>query len=290
MRLVALVCLLSGCSLYFGSAGQTGDDIPPDARNGPTDGSTFPPIDACPTDAGATGTAIARCEDGQILVTTTSVFPDQPGHGAGRPIGRCLGACRSAAVACAAPDCRDAAATLCGAPASLGATCSLDGTACRGTGSIACPETTACSGAVAGSSCTCTDGVYRCAQLTRAAAVQAALVGKWHGTVTTPGFTAPYPVTLWIYPDGTYWPDCAAPHCSAFYYGGDGPAPDRRITVLSTSDTTGAWADVAIDFGTVAPNTGAIAGLTVDGTTLRFTFYASWFGCTQPIDFALTRY
>ena len=96
---------------------------------------------------------------------------------------------------------------MCGAPASLGATCSLEATACRGTESIACPETTACGGAVAGSSCTCSNGIYRCAQLTRAAAVQAALVGKWRGTVTTPGFTAPYPVTLWIYPDGTYWPD-----------------------------------------------------------------------------------
>jgi hypothetical protein len=219
------------------------------------------------------------------------VFPDQPGHGAGRLIGRCAGACRSAAVACGSADCRDAAQTLCGAPASPGATCPLEGTACRGAEAIQCPETTGCGNAVAGSSCACANGAYHCTQLTAAARIQAAIVGKWRGTVTTPGFTPPYPVTLWIYPDGTYWPDCAAEHCSAFYYGGDGPAPDRRITVLSTADTTGAWADIAIDFGlTASPNTGALAGLVVDDTTLRFTFYASWFGCSQPIDVSLTRY
>jgi hypothetical protein len=108
--------------------------------------------------------------------------------------------------------------------------------------------------------------------------------------VTPPGFAAPYPITLWIYPDGTYWPDCANDHCSAFYYGGDGPAPDRKITILSTSPTAGAWANIVIDFGLLTPDTGALSSLVVDATTLRFTFFASWSGCDQPFDVNLTRY
>jgi len=91
-------------------------------------------------------------------------------------------------------------------------------------------------------------------------------------TSTTPGFAPPYPITLWIYPDGTYWPECDLEHCSAFYYGGDEPAPDRKITILSTSDTVGSWADISIDFGLITPNTGTLSALVVDATTLRFTF------------------
>src|SRR5262249_37870349 len=159
---------------------------------------------------------------------TADTFPEAPGHGAGRTIGRCLGACRSAAVLCTSAECANAAQALCDAPISVGATCPLDGTAYQGAESIDCPETTACSSAVPGSTCTCVDGAYRCSQVTAAAMVQSAIVGKWRGTVTTPGFTAPYSITLWIYPDGTYWPDCGLANCSAFYYGGDGPSPRRK--------------------------------------------------------------
>jgi hypothetical protein len=164
------------------------------------------------------------------------------------------------------------------------------GAACQGTESIDCPETTACSVALPGSTCTCSNGSYRCAQLTTAAAVQAGIVGKWRGIVTTPGFTPPYPITLWIYPDGTYWPDCDLDHRSAFYYGGDGPSPRRKITVLSTAAGIGAAADIAIDFGYSPAPTGALSGLVVDATNLRFTFSAAWVSCGQPFDVNLTRY
>jgi len=288
MRAYALMLLLaSGCSLYFGPPPQSNDDgPPPDSHPAPPDAS-HPPPDAYQPPSGA---AMARCEDGQLYVTTSAMFPDQPGHGAGRLIGHCPGACRSAAVACASADCRDAAQTLCGAPVSLGATCPLEATSCQGSESIDCPESTACSDAVPGSTCACANGRYHCTQATPASRTQAAIVGKWRGVVTTPGFAAPYPITLWIYPDGTYWPDCASEHCSAFYYGGDGPAPDRKITILSTSETVGSWADVTIDFGLIIPNMGTLSALVVNATTLRFTFSASWFSCGQPFDFNLTRY
>src|SRR5215510_12402155 len=221
MRAFALVLLLaSGCSLYFRPSPQSDDGPPPDARPVPPDGYRPPPPDAYqpppdayqpPPDAyqpPPSGGLMARCEDGQLLVTSAETFPEEGGHGTGRPIGRCAGSCRSAAVFCTTADCSDAGPTLCGAPASVGATCPLEGSSCRGTESIDCPETTACSVAVVGSHCTCANGTYHCTQQTLAPATQASIVGKWRGTVTTPGFTAPYPITLWIYPDGTYWPDC----------------------------------------------------------------------------------
>lgn len=77
---------------------------------------------------------------------------------------------------------------------------------------------------------------------------------------------------------------------SAFYYGGDGPAPDRKITILSTSAAVGSRADIAIDFGLTIPDMGTLSALVVDATTLRFTFSASWFSCGQPFDVSLTHY
>lgn len=152
------------------------------------------------------------------------------------------------------------------------------------------PRSTACSNPVEGSTCTCTTGRYQCTQTTPAATTQVLLVGKWRGVVTTPGFAAPYPITLWIYPDGTYWAECSEPSCTAFYYGGDGPSPRRKLTILSTSETVGSWADITIDFGFSPPNLGAVSALVVNPSTLRFTFSASWFNCGQPFDVNLTRY
>lgn len=299
MRAFALMLFLaSGCSLYFASNQQpdpghpSPGGIPPDARIPVPDAPIPPDAYQPPPDAPQppSGGLMARCEDGQLRVTSADTFAEQGDHGVGRLIGQCSGSCRSAAVFCTTADCSDAGPTLCGAPASVGATCPLEGSACVGSEVIDCPETTTCGVAVLGSSCGCVNGTYRCTQQTPAAATQAGIVGKWRGTVTTPGFTAPYPITLWIYPDGTYWPDCALDHCSAFYYGGDGPAPDRKITILSTSAGTGAWANIAIDFGLKSVDMGALSGLVVDATSLRFTFFASWFGCGQPFDFNLTRY
>ena len=297
-RLAVVLLVVPGCSLYFPSPGGADDGPVPDARIGVPDARSPPPDAYVPPDAHVPpdayvppGAAMARCEDGELrVVATADTWPEAPGHGAGRSIGRCAGACRSAAALCSDPACTNAAQALCEAPISVGATCPLDDATCQGTESIDCPETTACSVALPGSTCTCTNGSYRCSQLTAAAAVQAGIVGKWRGMVTTPGFTPPYPITLWIYPDGTYWPDCALDHCSAFYYGGDGPSPRRKITILSTAASVGASADIAIDFGYSPAPVGALSALVVDATNLRFTFSAAWSSCGQPFDVSLTRY
>src|ERR1043165_4848746 len=181
MRLHALVLvLISGCSLYFTphseDDGPTTDARLPSTDSGyPPDG--FPISDAGPPpdgflfpDAGTTDT-MARCEDGQLYaMAVDSYFPTTPPHGAGRVIGTCPGPCQSAAVFCGRSDCSDVAHSLCTAPPSLGATCSLDGTRCQGAAMIACPASTTCDSAVPGSSCTCTDGADHCTPLTPAAA------------------------------------------------------------------------------------------------------------------------
>lgn len=300
MRAAVLVLLVvSGCSLYF----EHSSDPPPppvdasvsvDAPGFPfPDAPPRPPADAPgggPTWPPDPNGLMARCEDGRLYSTTVVSFGEQePAHGAGRRFGLCGGACRSAAVLCSDAGCTNAFAALCEAPISVGATCPLEGMACQGSAAIDCPETTACSVPVEGSTCTCVDRTYRCEQTTPAAATQAAIVGKWSGTVTTPGFVEPYPVTLWIYPDGSYWPSCELPFCSAFYYGGDGPSQSRKITVLSTTDHIGSWADIAIDFDLGITNHGTLTALVVDATTLRFTFSPSWSDCGMPFDFALTR-
>jgi hypothetical protein len=301
MRAFTFVLFLaSGCSLYFPQSSPGDDSPPPDARVDHDAGQPWPnpppyppPPPPPPIDAGPLSGEVARCEDGSIYVAPalTSTL-DAPGHGAGQKIGICAGACQSAAVACTSSDCHESAATLCGAAPSLGATCVLDGTGCTAGSAIECPETTRCDEAVLGSSCVCANGRYTCKQETPVSATQAAIVGKWRGMVTPPEFATPYPISLWIYPDGTYWAE--SPNNSAFYYGGDGPAPDRRIKIQSTSATLGSSADIAIDFGlsptgNVDPNHGAITALVVNQTNLRFTFFASWFGCSQPFDINLTR-
>jgi hypothetical protein len=286
MRIHALILtLVTGCSLYFPPSSPPGDDDEPRPDAGP-------PRDASPPlpDAPPSGALEARCEDGQLYAVPVAVFPNEPaGHGAGRLVGRCPDGCRSAATLCSTSTCRDAAATLCEAPISLGATCPLEGRACRGTDAIACPESTACTTAVPGSTCQCVNGAYQCRQLTDAARTQALLVGKWRGMVTTPGFAPPYAISLWIYPDGTYWPEALEPNRSAFYYGGDGPSSQRRLTILSTSETTGSWGDLTIDFGLGTPNMAEVNALTVDATTLRFTYIPSWSDCGRTFDILLTR-
>lgn len=294
MRAGAVVLVLvSGCSLYFsGPSSDRGDDLPPDARI-PPDAYHVPDAGVPPDAGGSFGFTQARCEDGVLSAVSfdpAAYFLDTPDHGSGRVFGHCAtAACRSAAVACANPSCADAAATLCSAPISVGATCPLDGTSCQGTGSLDCPVTAGCTTELPGSTCACVNGRYQCTQLTPAAAVQASLVGKWHGTMTTPGYVPPYPISLWIYPDGTYWPECTLPHCSVLYYGGDGPGPARKITVVSTADGIGASARIGVGFGLDETIDGMLNGLTVDATTLRFTFWDSWLSCTRAFEAILTR-
>jgi hypothetical protein len=282
MRAVVLLSALAGCSLYF--------DTPHDMdKDGPyPDSGPFPDIGDPPW-----GGRQARCEDGDLYVVDTGdSFADTPGHGAGLRIGSCEGGCRSAAITCSdsatSPNCANAS-DLCRGEAFV-QRCSLEGTSCTGNQTAECPRATTCGYSVPGDACVCgSDGRFDCSPRTPAATVQQQLVGKWRGTVTPPDFAQPYQISLWFYPDGTYWAENAAPSSSAFYYGGDGPHELRKLEVLSSSATEGSWADIAIYFGGVGANTGAVSGLTVTATKLRFTYYASWFGCGQPFTFDLTR-
>jgi hypothetical protein len=281
---------------------RDGRDPSPDASQPVADAATWPdaprPEDArsegtdAPPDAGTIDrTRMARCEDSRLYVVENVDPFHGPPHGAGRRAGTCEGPCGSAAAFCQTADCAQEAQTLCNAPASIGATCEFEGEACQGTEWLACPHAAACGITVPGSTCLCTDGVFRCVPATAAPAVQAALVGKWQGTVTPP-FAGPYPTTLWIYPDGTYWTEGASGVSSTFYYGGDGPSPDRRIMVLSSSDRVGAVAEVAIEFTSPTPSIGELSALVAGDTVLQFAYSPSWTGdsCNTPFEVTLTRY
>jgi hypothetical protein len=273
MRWTVLICL-AGCSLYFHQDSPPGgDDV-----DAPT--VIRPP---------AGPVAIVRCEDSHLLqIGAQDYEPTQPGHSVGIPVGTCAGACRSAAYVCPGGNCAGAETALCAAAPSSGAPCDLQGASCTGA-PVECPATSTCGDSLPGSSCACSGGVYACTPHGSTATIQQQIVGKWQGTVHPPSFSSDYQVSLWIYPDGTYWAQCNDALCTAFYYGGDGPYPDRTISILSTSPTEGAWANIGIYFGSSPPNIGAIQALTVSNTTLRFTFNASWFGCGQPFFFDLTR-
>ena len=278
MRTVAfVVTFLAGCSLYFESPK---DDDGPYPDSGPLPDVSDPPWVV----------QQARCENGDLYVADTSAngAGDTPGHGAGEKVGSCAGACRSAAIECSDETCSNATDLCTGEPFVQG--CHLEGTSCTRNQTAECPRATTCGYAVPGDTCVCgSDGKFDCTPRTPAAAVQQQLVGKWRGTVTPPDFAQPYQVSLWFYPDGSYWAENAEPNSSAFYYGGDGPHPLRKLAVLASSPTEGSWADVGIYFGGIGANTGAISALTVTTSKLHFTYFASWFGCGQPFTFDLAR-
>ena len=275
MTRLAWLVALSGCSLYFKPSPINEDDAPPDG------GVQLPQPDG--------SVAIVRCEDGALREVHVQPFTvDMPRHGSGDPVGHCAAECRSASFVCAGDDCGGAVTALCEAAPSTGAACDIAGTACDGSGSIECPFATTCGDSVAGATCACNGSTYDCAPRDQPA-IQQGIVGKWQGTVHAPSFSLDYAVTMWIYPDGSYWAECDTGSCTAFYYGGDGPYPDRKLTILASDPMHGASADIGIYFGTSPANTGAIEALTASDTALRFTFYASWFGCAEPFTFDLTR-
>jgi hypothetical protein len=278
---IALLAVLPACSLYFSTPhdyGGSGDD---------GSGDDYAP-DASPD--GAPNGWAARCEGATIYAIGESAYePTQPPHHAGTVIGHCANACRSAAVVCTDSACSNAAATLCNAPASLGQLCSLEGEPCSGSATTDCPASTTCGYSEPAYQCSCIGAHYACSEIAPVVRTQAALVGTWQGTVTPPSFAQPGQVSLWIYPDGTYWAQAETTTYPVFYYGGDGPWPSRAIEVLSSSTGQGAWANIGIWFGGDPPNIGAISSLVVDDTHLRFTYYASWFGCGQPFFFDLVR-
>jgi hypothetical protein len=281
--ITALSSLGAGCTLYFGNGSADDIYIPPDADGS---GSGW----GSGSGSGSDLRTWARCEEGVVRRLQTDLPPgDMPGHGAGVVIGMCEAACQSAIAECPAGNCTDAFSTVCGAPAAKGAPTPLQGATCSASNNtVSYGETTKCGESIPGGTCTCNTGTYNCTPATGTAAIHASLVGKWRGMVSPPDFTAPYPVSLWIYPDGTYWGECTEgpSYCNAFYYGGDGPHPWRRIKVLADSSSTGAYADIGIFYSF---NVGALSNLYVSDTTLTFTYNAAWQNCAQPFYFTLTR-
>ena len=278
---VVIVSALSlmGCQLYFN--GPDGDDAPPIYP----DSQPHPLPDAQPA-----GDRLERCEDGKLYIVNFDDFGNQPGHGQGTQVGSCPNGCKTAAVLCSGQSCPTGQGALCTAPPSTGKACQLAGTQCSGAATIECQQSTTCGFSVPGSTCTCVNGAYTCSTRSDIAGVQAALVGKWRGTVDPPDFSQPYNVSLWIYSDGTYWGEAdnssGNPSGSTFYYGNDGPHPWRKIQVLSNSATQGAWADVGVF---TSFNIGALSSLVVTSTKLTFTYTASWHNCGPPFYFNLTR-
>lgn len=246
----------------------------------PPEGPPLPPRPPLPT------TSYARCEDGKLYHVAVPEGSDaHPPHQTGAALGACSAACTSAAVACFDGACSNAEEALCESEPATGDRCAMEGAACTGTGTISCPQRTGCRSGALPWSCTCTGGTYACTPLQDLAAVHANLVGKWRGTVMPPNFSEPYQVSLWIYPDGTYWGECTDPHCAAFYYGGDGPHPGRRIRVAGILGD-GAIADIGVFQGDVI---GELSQISAQGDALSFTYRASWLNCEQPFYFALSR-
>lgn len=253
LAVAIVLATLAGCTSLGGGGDDDdgGDDalpLPPDPGPNPL------PVER-----------MLRCEDGKVRELRVPQFTDElSGHGAGMVIGYCPDGCRSASFLCNGDNCAGADSALCGTPPASGDPCAP--------GHPLCVE------------CSCIGGGTDCAAA-ELAAVHARLVGKWRGMVTPPSFTTPYEVSLWIYPDGTYWAECDREICVAFYYGGDGPHPGRKITVRSAA-MSGATADIGVFQGTPS---GVLSALVVTDSRLAFTYNASWHNCTQPFFFDLAR-
>jgi hypothetical protein len=272
----------TGCTLYFGGESSYDDEYyPPDAYPYYPDAGPYPQA----------ALSFARCEDSLFRQLNLDELPTytMPGHGAGTPAGTCSDGCRSAIAQCASStNCLQAYQAVCNAPVATGPKAPQQGQSCTGSSTLTYTTTNQCGQVYPGGTCTCdSSGKYACTSSVDTAAVHAKLVGKWHGTVTPPSFATPYQVSLWIYPDGTYWAECASSNCYApLYYGGNGPHPWRKINVLSVGDQIGATANIGMFYSS---NLGAMTSIFVTDTTLRFNLYAAWFGCSQAFDFNLTR-
>jgi len=83
--------------------------------------------------------------------------------------------------------------------------------------------------------------------------VQAAMVGRWHGRVTTP-WTSPYEVDVTFDADGHYSARCSEPAiagcCRAFYYGTDDDTPIKqwRVDDATLSGDVFGQIDIAFDY------------------------------------------
>jgi hypothetical protein len=269
-------CLLAGCELYFGP-GEQPQQQHADARRSVdatrADAHGYP--DADPPDAHPSSFTFATCAGGQLYRSdpqATDVPPADPGAA----YASCAGACITpgGVYDCLGdPTCAGAGPWLCASQAG-------------------CPRLPACgtgpygsglSNSVCAGAGGCSDGL--CSPL----AVLHAIAGHWQGTVTPPSFSPPYGVDLVIAADGH-----VSPHRDdgqygvAFYYGDDGPNPDRWFRI-GTVTPDGAVGTVGVMFSPQEILPGLVTELHVDATHLTFAFWDGWLDCTRRFDFALTR-
>jgi hypothetical protein len=137
------------------------------------------------------------------------------------------------------------------------------------TGSCSCSET--------GWQCqsACSDGYCSAEEL------QAAIVGTWHGVVTTPfDFLPTYETTLTIAANGD-WTATG----DAFYYGGNGGTNGSKL-IVQAQTALGGYGVVRLFLASVD---GMFTTMRVDATHLRFTFVDSWLSCSRSFSFDLTR-
>jgi hypothetical protein len=306
MRRLALfaVLTLAGCNLYFGpdpNGGSGGGTAwpPPDAGwvPPPIDASCGGLPDATPgPDAPPPGYTFATCVDGELVksgVLPTDVAPADLAH-TGTAFQACGSRCRAPVGVYECLDdasCSGAAQYLCEPDTA----CPADG-ACTGTGTSTCSTSgPGCAIEVQTEVCTCSGGKESCASpctdgLCSPLEVVHALAGHWQGTVYPPSFASPYQVDLVIGKDGHLDPHVIGGpgYYTAFYYGQDGPDPNRWFQILAETPT-GAIGTVGVEFSPQEILPGLVTGVHVTSSKLHFTFWDSWLDCSRPFVFDLTR-
>jgi hypothetical protein len=275
--------VLTGCSLrlsYFED--DTADDAV-DAR--PFVDARIPGVDAAVDFPGCTS-AIATCEDG-VVTLSESELPGQSCDQLDPPVvfATCAGECTTDyRDVCLYPDC-STPDDMCTDPPAEPLPPVLDcapATVCNGAGTETCGGLDACGAPLITGHCTCTATGATCEPtctdgLCGTAAVQAALVGTWYGTVVTPWDT--YDMTLAIAADGHY--DIACPgQRSGLYYGSDGGGDARRFHVIAQTEL-GATAVVRVFFGWAEIQDGLARGIRIQGDTLRFDLVRAWLDCSR---------
>ena len=295
MRRVLLVVALSACNLYFGPDphGGGGHQQHPDGGGVP-DATCGGVPDAQPApDAPPSGYWFATCIDGQIVlgdVQTQDVPPADlaQNHAV---IASCASRCRAPVgiYECLGdPGCAGADAFRC----EPDGVCPADG-ACSGSGTSTCSAAAGCGISVQTEVCTCTGGKEVCQSpctdgLCSPLDVLAKMAGHWHGIVTPPDFASPYEVDLVIGKDGHLNPHGSG-YYTAFYYGQDGPDPNRWFNILAETPS-GAVGLVGVEFSPQEILPGLVTGLHVSADRMKFTFWDSWLSdCTRPFAFDLTR-
>ena len=119
------------------------------------------------------------------------------------------------------------------------------------------------------------------------ATIQRQMVGKWHGTVTTP-WTPVYEVDIEFFANGQYSAHKTTGTNTAFYYGVDDDSPSKTIEIRSL-DAAGANGKIVIYFWSGNTSIGDLRTIKFsnNNNSLNFEFWHR--GQYGPVKFALER-